>query len=99
MNIIIGQEAVCPDGLGRVIGVRHGICEKIHIRVKTYVNNSGCEWDSHNVKLINPLENEDIAKLSPDALTDIKFLLHQLKLQDSHQNAELIEELNEKYND
>ena len=50
---IIGQEAICPDGLGRVqafdLGSGHDL-----IRIDTYVNNRGCEWAPHNVELIDP---------------------------------------------
>jgi len=48
---IIGQEAVCPDGLGRVIGFGSEGCSH-WICVETYINDSCCHWDYHNVKLV-----------------------------------------------
>jgi len=48
---IIGQEAVCPDGLGRVTA----FCDDFPnqwIAVGTYVNNRECQWAPHNVQLI-----------------------------------------------
>jgi len=50
---IIGQEAICPDGLGRVIDYCLGVPHKF-IKVSTYVNDRQCEWAPHNVELINP---------------------------------------------
>lgn len=47
---IIGQEAVCPDGLGRVVAFERG--EHEWVQVETYVNNRGCKWDPHNVQLL-----------------------------------------------
>ena len=39
-KVIIGQEAICPDGLGRVVEVgRIMCCKPSYIKVKTYVNN------------------------------------------------------------
>lgn len=56
MKPIIGQEAICPDGLGRVsafgmcvTGLRIG-----WIQVETYFHNRGCQWDSANVELLDP---------------------------------------------
>lgn len=47
-GVVIGQECICPDGLGRVNGVdRFGL-----ISVTTYVNNRGCTWAKENVKLV-----------------------------------------------
>ena len=53
MNIVIGQEAVCPDGLGRVIAYRD---EFLHqwVQVQTYVNDRSCKWGPQSVKLIPP---------------------------------------------
>jgi len=51
-KIIIGQEAICPDGLGRVEAFD---LTKLNnwIKVKTYINNRGCKWDVDNVELIS----------------------------------------------
>lgn len=48
---ILGQEAICPDGLGRVSEI-----EPLFggIRIDTYINNRGCVWDPKNVELIDP---------------------------------------------
>lgn len=54
MDIIIGQECICPDGLGRVVRVIEGVAGSFEIRVKTYMYNRGCNWDSKNVELIDP---------------------------------------------
>lgn len=72
--IIIGQEAICPDGLGRVAAFNLTMPHN-WIQVNTYFNNRGCKWGSENVKLINPqklyCERELLGKLS-EAL---KFVL------------------------
>lgn len=49
---IIGQECICPDGLGRVVKIIPGICNTYKIQVDTYINNLGCKWEEHNVKLV-----------------------------------------------
>lgn len=64
-DIIIGQEAICPDGLGRVVGfeLKRQIPSHTHtspsnmyrwIKIDTYVDNRGCHWAPHNVELIDP---------------------------------------------
>lgn len=50
---ILGQEAVCPDGLGRVKSYVDNFPTQ-YIEVETYVNNRGCHWAPHNVTLIPP---------------------------------------------
>ena len=50
---IIGQEAICPDGLGRVIAFKDNLPDQ-WIQVSTYVNDRQCRWAPHNVELINP---------------------------------------------
>ncbi len=50
-HIIIGQECVCPDGLGRVVEVRNDF-PHTGIKVDTYVNNRGCFWSTDNVKIV-----------------------------------------------
>ena len=48
---IIGQEAVCPDGLGRVTSFDN--CAPYNwICVETYVADRSCQWDHTNVKLV-----------------------------------------------
>lgn len=56
MKIIIGQECIVHDGLGRVAAIENGICDSIRIKVDTYINNRGCTYDSTNVQLINPVK-------------------------------------------
>lgn len=48
---IIGQEAVCPDGLGRVIGFLDAFPHQ-WIQVQTYVNDRSCKWAPQNVRLV-----------------------------------------------
>jgi len=48
---IIGQEAVCPDGLGRVIDF-HFSFPKEWVQVQTYVHDRSCKWAPHNVQLV-----------------------------------------------
>ena len=52
---IIGQEAVCPDGLGRVVSFDTvdtvGIVIS-KIKVRTYIDDRSCNWDACNVELI-----------------------------------------------
>jgi hypothetical protein len=50
-KIILGQEAVCPDGLGRVIAFSDKF-PSIWIQVDTYVNSRACKWAPENVKLV-----------------------------------------------
>ncbi|HEY7824406.1 MAG TPA: hypothetical protein VIG24_16305 [Acidimicrobiia bacterium] len=56
-DIILGQEAICPDGLGRVVALIRPSGDKAkvnQIQVKTYVNDRRCWWDVKNVELIDP---------------------------------------------
>ena len=48
---IIGQEAVCPDGLGRVVAYVDDFPDQ-WIQVDTYVRNRSCKWAPDNVKLV-----------------------------------------------
>lgn len=50
---IIGQEAICPDGLGRVVAFKDEFPYQ-WIQVETYINNRGCTWSPQNVELIDP---------------------------------------------
>jgi len=50
---IIGQEVICPDGLGRVIAYAD-IFPDVWIQVGTYVNDKECKWAPENVELIDP---------------------------------------------
>ena len=51
---ILGQEAICPDGLGRVVDYSYnpGSSNIKQIRVATYAHNRECNWDAFNVKLL-----------------------------------------------
>lgn len=49
---IIGQEAICPDGLGRVVNFDTDYFGVANIKVETYVDDRSCNWAAHNVKLI-----------------------------------------------
>ena len=51
-QIIIGQEVICPDGLGRVSEILNGICNIRSIRVETYIKNRSCKWDECNISFI-----------------------------------------------
>jgi len=48
---VIGQEAVCPDGLGRVIAFENDFPKK-WIQVSTYFNDRSCKWHWDNIKLV-----------------------------------------------
>ena len=48
---IIGQEAICPDGLGRVKAFEDNFPRQ-WIQVSTYIKNRDCKWDACNVRLI-----------------------------------------------
>lgn len=48
---IIGQEAICPDGLGRVTAFIDNFPTQ-WIRVSTYVGDKQCNWAPYNIKLI-----------------------------------------------
>jgi hypothetical protein len=84
---IIGQEVICPDGLGRIREVVSGAANSYQIRVDTYVNNMACKWASTNVEYLpitNRLtaEQRPISKLPDDAknismpIEDYKFILN-----------------------
>ena len=48
---IIGQEAVCPDGLGRVVAFKDEFPHQ-WIHVATYIDNWDRRWAWQNVKLV-----------------------------------------------
>jgi hypothetical protein len=52
-NPILGQEAICPDGLGRVVSFKNDFPHQ-WIQVSTYVGDRSCKWAPHNVELIDP---------------------------------------------
>ena len=63
LNVIIGQEAICSDGLGRVAAVGPvsrcgGKTEYSWIEVETYYHNRSCQWAPHNVELIDPRKSK-----------------------------------------
>lgn len=49
---IIGQECICPDGLGRVVAFSDKF-PHLYIKVSTYVGDRQCEWSPDNVQLID----------------------------------------------
>ena len=51
-RIIMGQEAICPKGLGRVIAVEDGVAGLITVR--TYACGSEHKWMRKNIELIDP---------------------------------------------
>ena len=51
---ILGQEAICPDGLGRVTAVGPEVAGTSWVQVSTYVGNRECQWAENNVELIDP---------------------------------------------
>ena len=53
MKIIIGQEAICDDGLGRVMWYDIKAPNN-WVQISTYFNDRQCKWDIDNVELINP---------------------------------------------
>lgn len=55
-NPVIGQEVICPDGLGRIKEIREGICDTYKIVVSTYIKNRDCAWASTNVQLLQVLQ-------------------------------------------
>lgn len=48
---IIGQEAICPDGLGRIMAFNL-VMPNSFIQVTTYINDRQCKWAPLNVQLI-----------------------------------------------
>lgn len=54
-QIYLGQECICPDGLGRVVRYSTRKNEFDSIVVETYVRNRSCAWDARNVTLIDPI--------------------------------------------
>lgn len=50
-GIVKGQEAICPDGLGRVIDFSDRFPHTF-IQVSTYVDDRGCKWSPDNVTLV-----------------------------------------------
>ena len=58
-DLIIGQEAICPDGLGRIAVINEA---DRTITIDTYINNRSCCWSMHNVKAV-PIYNVPIHQL------------------------------------
>jgi hypothetical protein len=50
---ILGQEAICPDGLGRVVDFSLEF-PNTFVQVQTYVKDRSCKWGVENVLLIDP---------------------------------------------
>jgi len=50
---LLGQLAICPDGLGRVLDYVDDFPTQ-WIQVRTYVDSRDCKWDPVNVDLIDP---------------------------------------------
>lgn len=50
--IYLGQECVCPDGVGRIVEFIKGAADALYIKVDTYVENRGCDWHEINVRPI-----------------------------------------------
>ena len=95
-EIIIGQEAICPDGLGRVSEIEFGICDKVNIRIDTYIKNRGCMWASHNVELIDPRNAKPytkIKKFNPDYIK-----LKTIRISNNEEVAHLMFEFNNDIN-
>ena len=51
LNLVIGQEIICPYGLGRVAEIVEGVCDSVSVRVDTYINNRSSVYDCYNVRL------------------------------------------------
>ena len=49
---MLGQEAICPDGLGRITELKYWQGKLYEVRVKTYVDDRSCMWAAHNVELL-----------------------------------------------
>ena len=54
VDIIIGQEVICPKGLGRVRAFERDRLGIRWVQVDTYVDNLSCKWDYCNIELIDP---------------------------------------------
>lgn len=50
---VLGQEAICPDGLGRVVAFLDDFPRQ-WVQVSTYVRDRQCKWDPRNVELLSP---------------------------------------------
>ncbi len=53
-KVILGQEAICPHGLGRVLAFELWNGKVQNIQVQTYVHDHSCMWSADNVELIDP---------------------------------------------
>lgn len=51
---ILGQEVICPDGLGRVMSFEENHGRVTWVQVSTYINDRESKWDAGNVELIDP---------------------------------------------
>lgn len=65
-DIIIGQEAICPDGLGRVNSYNDVV-----ISINTYFENKGYGWAHDEVELIDPGKRIKLSS-SPKIVKDYK---------------------------
>lgn len=60
---VIGQECLCPDGVGRVHHVEFWGEEVHRVYVDTYINNVRSGWDRRNVKLLKMPEIDDFEEV------------------------------------
>lgn len=53
-NVVIGQEAISPDGLGRVTDIKYDLLGDIRIKVMPHVKKYGpiCDWHISQITLI-----------------------------------------------
>lgn len=51
-HIVIGQEAICPDGLGRVREYDIWNIPPRWVVIDTYIKNRACKWNYCNVEIL-----------------------------------------------
>lgn len=62
MRPLLGQDCICPEGLGRVVEIQVNQYGDITgIRVDTLVKNRGRMWSPDNVKLFRLSPTEDVS--------------------------------------
>jgi len=84
---VLGQEAICPDGLGRVIAYDNKF-PKQWIQIRTYVNDRSCKWSFEKITLIK-LKSDADEELLREAVAVI------VKLKEYHTRVAMTEDLHE----
>jgi hypothetical protein len=68
-KFILGQEVLCPDGIGRIEDIDPN---GYYVRIQTYFKNRSCNWDIKNVQPWPIEENVAIIDIEKEFWKQIK---------------------------